>query len=54
MDIIRAFSNALLTKTVPINIQGSHEDPLFQANQIGALLEFENIRDAGVVDSSVC
>ncbi len=46
MDIIRAFSNASLTQDAPINIQGTHEDPLFQANHIGALLELVNIRES--------
>ena len=33
MDILKAFS--LFDTGRQINIQGTHEDPLFQANQIG-------------------
>ena len=47
MDIVRAFEERGLTGGgITINIQGTPEDPLFQANQIGALLGFGNIRDA--------
>jgi prophage antirepressor-like protein len=46
MDIIRAFK--LLDTEYPINIIGTPEEPLFQANQIGALLGItrlsENLR----------
>jgi prophage antirepressor-like protein len=42
MDILKAFK--LGNKEVQINIRGSDEDPLFQANQIGELLELTNIR----------
>ena len=31
---------------IPVNIQGSHEDPLIQANHIGSLLGLSNVRDA--------
>lgn len=41
MDILKAFS--LYDKEFPINIQGTIENPLFQANQIGKLLEMANI-----------
>ena len=44
MDILKAFQ--LLDKTIEINIQGTFNDPLFQANQIGKLLEIKNIRDS--------
>ena len=44
MDILKAFK--LLDKTIEINIQGSLENPLFQANQIGKLLEITNIHDS--------
>lgn len=44
MDILKAFS--LLDAEYQINIQGTLEDPLFQANQIGKLLGISNIRDA--------
>jgi prophage antirepressor-like protein len=43
MDILKAFS--LLDTEYPINIQGTLEDPLFQANQIGKLLGISNIKD---------
>ena len=43
MDILKAFS--LLDTEYQINIQGSLEDPLFQANQIGKLLGISNIRE---------
>jgi prophage antirepressor-like protein len=47
MDILKAFS--LLDTEYQINIQGTLEDPLFQANQIGKLLGIgslsENLRD---------
>ena len=43
MDILKAFS--LLDTEYQINIQGTLEDPLFQANQIGKLLGISNIRD---------
>lgn len=41
MDILKAFS--LYDKEYPINIQGTVENPLFQANQIGRLLDMTNI-----------
>jgi prophage antirepressor-like protein len=43
MDILKAFS--LYDKEYPINIQGSIDKPLFQANQIGKLLEIAKIRN---------
>jgi len=47
MDILKAFS--LLDTEYQINIQGTLENPLFQANQIGKLLGIgnlsENLRD---------
>jgi len=46
MDIVRAFECAGMAKDVQLNIQGTLEDPLFQANQIGKLLELANISDA--------
>jgi len=42
MDILKAFS--LFNENHQINIQGTLEEPLFQANQIGKLLEIKNIR----------
>ena len=45
MDIVRAFTDAGLERGVTINIQGTSEDPLFQASQIGALLGLVNIRE---------
>jgi prophage antirepressor-like protein len=44
MDILKAFS--LYDTEYPINIQGSVHDPLFQAKQIGNLLQFKNIVDS--------
>ena len=41
MDILKAFS--LDDKEYPINIQGTVDDPLFQANQIGRLLDIKKI-----------
>lgn len=41
MDILKAFS--LCDEHYPINIQGTIENPLFQAKQIGALLKMSNI-----------
>ena len=43
MDILKAFS--LLDTEYQINIQGTLEDPLFQANQIGKLLGIGNLPD---------
>jgi prophage antirepressor-like protein len=44
MDLVKAFSHEQLD--AQINIQGTHEDPLFQANQIGELLGFQNIHES--------
>lgn len=43
MDIMKAFS--LLDTEYQINIQGTLEEPLFQANQIGKLLGIGNLPD---------
>jgi len=43
MDILKAFS--LCDAEYPINIQGTIDEPLFQANQIGKLLGIKNISD---------
>lgn len=42
MDIIKAFTDN--EETANINIQGTVDDPLFQASQIGKLLGIKNIR----------
>jgi prophage antirepressor-like protein len=42
MDIIKAFKNNELT--IHVTIQGSHEEPLFRASDIGTVLEISNIR----------
>ena len=42
MDIMKAFS--LLDIEYPVNIQGTIDDQLFQANQIGKLLGLTNVR----------
>jgi len=56
MDILKAFS--LFNENHQINIQGTLEEPLFQANQIGKLLEIKNIRqniqDFNDKDKVVC
>jgi prophage antirepressor-like protein len=44
MDILKAFK--LLDKTYEITIQGTFENPLFHAKQIGNILEIANIRDS--------
>jgi prophage antirepressor-like protein len=44
MDILKAFS--LFDVEHHINIKGTLENPLFQANQIGKLLEISNIRES--------
>ena len=41
MDILKAFK--LLDEEYEINIQGTLDEPLFQANQIGKLLDIKNI-----------
>jgi len=43
MDILKAFS--LYDREYPINIQGSIDEPLFQANQIGKLLDMSRIQN---------
>ena len=43
MDILRAFK--ILDEEHPINIQGTIDDPLFQATQIGNLLGISKIRE---------
>ena len=42
MDIIKAFTTK--DETISINIKGTYEEPLFQANQIGNFLGIKNIR----------
>lgn len=42
MDILKAFS--LNNKEIQVNIQGTSEEPLFQANQVGDILGLTNIR----------
>jgi prophage antirepressor-like protein len=44
MDILKAFN--LLDKTYEIKIQGTFENPLFHAKQLGNLLEIINIRNS--------
>ena len=46
MDIVRAFTDVGLANGVTINIQGTPDDPLFQANQIGELLGLVNVRES--------
>ncbi|PNH01959.1 hypothetical protein TSOC_012182, partial [Tetrabaena socialis] len=44
MEVAKLFQNASLQVT--INIRGTEEDPMFQANQIGKLLGLVNIRES--------
>ena len=44
MDILKAFK--LINENYEINIQGTLDDPLFQANQIAKILDIKNISDA--------
>ena len=43
MDILKAFK--ILDENYEINVQGSLENPLFQANQIGKLLDIKNVAE---------
>ena len=43
MDILKAFK--IVDKEININIQGTFDEPLFQANQIGKILELSNINE---------
>jgi prophage antirepressor-like protein len=43
MEILKALN--LYNKDIVVNIQGTHDNPLFQANNIGKLLELINIHD---------
>ena len=45
MDIVRAFAASGLAADVFVNIQGTAEKPLFQANQVGELLGIVKIRN---------
>lgn len=42
MDIVKAFETNDLT--IHVTIQGSHEEPLFRASDIGTVLGLTNIR----------
>lgn len=44
MDILKAFK--ILNEEHNINIQGTIDDPLFQANQIGRILGISNVRES--------
>ena len=44
MDILKAFK--LVDNEIKINIQGTLDNPLFQANQIAKILEIKNISDS--------
>ncbi len=46
MNIVRAFECAGIASGFKLNIQGTLDDPLFQANQIGQLLGLKNVRDS--------
>ena len=43
MDLVKLF-NIGADKQVTINVHGTEDEPLFQANQIGELLGMTNIR----------
>jgi prophage antirepressor-like protein len=44
MDLTKFFDSG--NNQITINVRGTAEDPLFQANQVGALLGIVNVRDA--------
>ncbi len=44
MEIVRAFQNNELS--IHVTIQGTHEEPLFRASDIGAILEINTIRSS--------
>ena len=44
MDILKAFK--INTDEFHVNIQGTHDDPLFQANQIAKILDIKKIRNS--------
>ena len=44
MDLVRSFRDVGLSNGVEINIHGTPEEPLFQANQVGELLGMTNVR----------
>jgi prophage antirepressor-like protein len=44
MEIVKAFQNNELN--IHVTIQGTHEEPLFRASDIGAILEMTNIRQS--------
>jgi prophage antirepressor-like protein len=44
MDILKAFK--INTDEFHVNIQGTHEEPLFQANQIAKILDIKKIRNS--------
>jgi prophage antirepressor-like protein len=44
MDLVKAFQSAGMAHGIPINIHGTPDEPMFQANQIGDLLGLTNIR----------
>jgi prophage antirepressor-like protein len=47
MDIVRAFeASGLVAGGITINIKGTPDDPLFQANQVGELLGIVKIRNS--------
>ena len=43
MDIVKAFQNNELS--IHVNIQGTHEEPLFRASDIGLILDFNDINN---------
>ena len=45
MDILKAFK-LINDKNIEVNIKGPPEEPLFNAKQIGNILEIKNISDS--------
>ena len=45
MDILKAFK-LINDKNIEVNIKGAPEEPLFNAKQIGNILEIKNISDS--------
>ena len=43
MDILKAFK--INIDEFPVNIQGTQDEPFFQANQIAKILDMKNIRE---------
>jgi prophage antirepressor-like protein len=44
MDILKAFK--INIDEIPVNIQGTKDEPLFQANQIARILDIKKVRNS--------